>query len=583
LLHLITTADERTYNFEKSVLFLGEWCKPYQKKNIWLKYNTITAEPFGIGLENKKSNISIVQNLHKEFIKLLSARFNEINNTNFSERYYNILLGHWLYRYLCVLFNRFYTIEQTFSKYKISSTSRIEFGYNYDFATNDSQDFLNIVNDDLWNHNLYLRIIEFIGYDISINTIKSQHNYESLNKPNSSVYKKIKSTLIFIYNNCSKLFIRNTDAFIINSYLPRFEELKFQIALFQFPVLWRSPKIPYFEKNSGLRHLANNFISKEKNFENFAKSLLFEMIPKCYLEGSVYIMSECQKINWPKYPKFILTSNNFDTDEFFKYWTASKVDQGFSYYVCQHGNNYGTYFGNDNWPERVTPDRFITWGWSSLNSNTTKGFNFKIVKKIKFNSNKSDKIYLILLHQPYRCHPEDNYFEFTQYQEDQFCFVQAISNEVKSNLLIRLHSSSINFNWSETQRWKDLDDKLNIIKSDVSFHQILLQSRVLVFSYDSTGFLEALMLNKPTIAFWREENNNLIYEVNEYYNELKEAKILFSNPAAAAEFISDNWNKIDDWWSSDFVQYVRTKFCNEFSKFENKPIRKLLEIINNHD
>ena len=51
--YLITTADERTWKFDQPAIFLGEWCKLYERKHIWLKMNAIVAEPYGLDLNNK--------------------------------------------------------------------------------------------------------------------------------------------------------------------------------------------------------------------------------------------------------------------------------------------------------------------------------------------------------------------------------------------------------------------------------------------------------------------------------------------------------------------------------------------------
>ena len=51
--YLITTADERTWKFDQPAIFLGEWCKLYDRKHIWLKMNAIVAEPYGLDLNNK--------------------------------------------------------------------------------------------------------------------------------------------------------------------------------------------------------------------------------------------------------------------------------------------------------------------------------------------------------------------------------------------------------------------------------------------------------------------------------------------------------------------------------------------------
>ena len=33
--YLITTADEATWKFDEKVVFLGEWCRLYNRKHIW--------------------------------------------------------------------------------------------------------------------------------------------------------------------------------------------------------------------------------------------------------------------------------------------------------------------------------------------------------------------------------------------------------------------------------------------------------------------------------------------------------------------------------------------------------------------
>lgn len=38
--YLITTADERTWKFDRPVLFLGEWCRLYDRRHVWQQYAT---------------------------------------------------------------------------------------------------------------------------------------------------------------------------------------------------------------------------------------------------------------------------------------------------------------------------------------------------------------------------------------------------------------------------------------------------------------------------------------------------------------------------------------------------------------
>ena len=40
--YLITTADERTWVMDRPVLFLGEWCKRYSRRNKWLLLDSMS-------------------------------------------------------------------------------------------------------------------------------------------------------------------------------------------------------------------------------------------------------------------------------------------------------------------------------------------------------------------------------------------------------------------------------------------------------------------------------------------------------------------------------------------------------------
>jgi hypothetical protein len=45
--YLITTAYERSWKFDRSVLFLGEWYRLYYRRHIWSDMDAIIAESYG--------------------------------------------------------------------------------------------------------------------------------------------------------------------------------------------------------------------------------------------------------------------------------------------------------------------------------------------------------------------------------------------------------------------------------------------------------------------------------------------------------------------------------------------------------
>jgi hypothetical protein len=54
--YLITTADERTWKFDRPVIFLGEWCRIYDRKHIWQGMDAIVAAPYGLTQSKKDAD-----------------------------------------------------------------------------------------------------------------------------------------------------------------------------------------------------------------------------------------------------------------------------------------------------------------------------------------------------------------------------------------------------------------------------------------------------------------------------------------------------------------------------------------------
>ena len=65
--YLITTADETTWIFDQPVIFLGEWCRLYNRKHIWEAMDAVVAKPYGLGSLKKDTDYLIAKNLEKNF------------------------------------------------------------------------------------------------------------------------------------------------------------------------------------------------------------------------------------------------------------------------------------------------------------------------------------------------------------------------------------------------------------------------------------------------------------------------------------------------------------------------------------
>jgi len=379
--------------------------------------------------------------------------------------------------------------------------------------------------------------------------------------------------------------VRKNDAFIISTYLPFRTEVELQVRMRQFPQRWRSPRPAVAEVDPQKRGVFRVDHEIHSGFERFIREQLPAIIPTCYLEGYDAIGEQIKSLAWPSAPKLIFTSSNYNTDEVFKRWVADKVDEGSPYFAGQHGNNYGVHFfnGNPHRPEQTTSDRFFSWGWesdrssgrSSEQSRVVPAFNFKADANRVQKFDPSGGLLLIESVLPFRVTPWDNYFEFSMRQEDQFRFAEALRVDLQHQLTVRLHGEFRNQEWSDVERWQDRLPHVRVETGMEPIAGLIGGSRLVVHGYDSTGLLEMLAANVPTMAFWYYGLEQLLPSARPYFELLVDAGILFVDPAKAARQITTHWNEIGEWWGSRLVQDARGAFCAQYSRAVRHPAKVL--------
>lgn len=590
--YLITTADERTWKFDRPVIFLGEWCRLHNRKHVWQDMDAIVAAPYGLGLTKKDADYLEARVLEEKLFPKLCAVLNQHHGTQHGERFWRIVLGHWLRRIVDVLLNRVKTLEQCLQTHEISGFTTYDNG-NYSLATPDSYSAIWAFNDDRWNNALDASIINILcNADLPIDVIpvdsesseSSGFRFKTLTIGSS----KRKIFLEFGRLAVSKILrslMKDTDAFIINSYLPKKEALKLAITLGQWPQIWSSTKFDSKQNvNIALRkELSKKLVTKEKNsIENIIIAKFFEMLPVCYFEGLSDLNNLVKQQKWPKNPKFIWTCNSFDTDEVFKLWAASKAESGTKYFTGQHGNNYGTYRYMYPSVEEATSDKFITWGWTDGLPQHTPAFIFKTagIKPGKYN--RLGGLLLIELCLNHRMTTWDGVSEFIDYFDDQNRFIDQIACSPKQKISIRLHAGYRYLTWNEEARWHAINPELKIDTGATDIRNLISDSRLIVHSYDSTGILETLSQNIPTLAFWRNDLDHLRESAKPYYQLLVNAGIVHLTPESVANKVNEVWDDVDGWWSQSTVQDARRKFCQLYARTSVNPVRELKNIFSNH-
>ena len=90
----------------------------------------------------------------------------------------------------------------------------------------------------------------------------------------------------------------------------------------------------------------------------------------------------------------------------------------------------------------------------------------------------------------------------------------------------------------------------------------------------SSGFVEAMYLNRPIILLFDANKARVEKDVLHYLKILEKEKICFYDYSEAAKFINNiyNNNNLNLWWNSDNLQNVRKLFCEKYCRHSKNPI-----------
>lgn len=549
------------------MLFLGEWCKLYERRNVWSKYN-YEVVPYHWNDRRKLSkDYKYIQEVNETVLAELSETLNDLNQSNYSLRFWRILIGPWLLLFTNILYDRWFMLKKAIEVSKnlkvITLTDNL-----FEGALNDFSELNSILDTDDWNQLIFSQLAE--GFNIEIckkDNISSKNNIARKAK---NKYKKIN----IITNYLQGFITKNNESFFLNDYMGLLRSFRFQIKNKQIPKLWRNVNVPNINLDVNKRNDFKNRIYKyslSNGFDSFHSVLLEKLIyhlPRIYLEGFKELESLCSKLPWPTKPPKIFTSIGFYSDDVFKQWCASKVEKGSKLITFQHGGHYGIgKFDSTEEHQAKISNQFLTWGWSDKNKKVIKPFGVvkPLTKRSKFQNKGS--ILLVLNSMPrysYRLYSLPIGTDQSEsYLVDQFRFVSSLSKDLFKDLHVKLYPRDYNHSYEE--KWKEKFRGINIINNKTSNKNIFKDVKYIVSTYNATTYLESLFMNIPTIVYWNSQYNEIRSSALPYFKQLEDVGIFHNDPESAATKINSTWNETKTWWLSSETQNAVERFCENYA------------------
>jgi len=565
---------------DEHFLFLSNSDADFILKKSIKKPRFSVVSPYGLAFEVRDLDLEKSEEYFERILVLLSSVLNEVHDINLSIRQWEILLGHWLKRYIAISINTCKKMELAWNTFEITHVVPEQIGLET-FAPLDTADFTGKLNDPAWALVFKSSFYHYWKNLIPVSESQPSNTYHSLSKYrnqfiSSSNSLSLKRKILLRLQDFVSSFSRNV---LSSTYLPRGIEWGLALRMFSVPQGLKFQKsLEYEPIDRNLRLRIRALISEGGGDDRNLSAIqigIASFLPNVFLESFNRTKDSALGLKLPNNPKYIFTSNDFDSNELFKFWLVSKIGNGSKYIVGQHGNNYGTSKYLRNTVEQSTADKFITWGWSFENSKYYQGFNLRNPRGKRIESSDKGRFLLAQTCYPIPSTTWDSDFEFEQYLDHLGKIVQLLHPAVRKNLTLRLHPAETRLDWSDVEYWSQVAPDLDIDKSGMKIVDLYPKFRLVIHGYDSTGILETLSANYPTLGFLPNGLNEMLPDAQGIYNTLVEAGILHSSPESLALKVNAIADDVENWWNSSPIQFTREKFVYEYARTSKSPITQL--------
>ena len=573
---LITTALEATWVDNQPVLFLGDWCQLYSRRSKWMAMDGVVLPYHWHDREKLYLDYQYLTQLYERFLPILAQKLNELHSVEHDLRYWRILIGPWLLRMTHIVFDRWETIQQALTSYEITGAVTL-CNQEVNWIPTNMLDFVNRVQDDDWNHQIYAKILNRHGHIPQTNRTRV-FEHESVDWFSTVPIKK--NFTAKLSDLFAKYLARGNKFFFRDTYLPQSALIRLSLSFFQIP----QRKITLKQLNTAPDLQQRTWqldVTTKTQFEKFLRDLIPEQIPTFYLEGYAGIAETLVTLPWPRDPNLIFTSNALWHDDIAKAYAAEKIERGTVLVYGQHGGGYGTArFNVDEEHEVRISDHYLSMGWiDSQNSKVIPigHFGFKRKCLMPFNT-KTDLLLVTLDASRYTFRGcSESAVNMKKYIADSFRFVESLPKTIQHSVVVRLTSGE--HGWFHAARWRDQFAEIKIDNGDQNIQNSIKKARLVISTYNQTTILETLAAGIPSVLFCDLLQTPLRDSAIPFYSKLKQVGIFHDTPESAASHVNRVWGDIDSWWFSEDVQSVVTEFTQQYCRRETGLVPRIRTVL----
>ena len=484
-------------------------------------------------------------------IKTMLDRYNAVDR---SLRFYDLILGDWVERYLHLV----YVVRQDYSL----TLCRVQKDENLTDAmticpSGDTAEFFAAYRT---LPALMLSVLQSLSsrdsidvadYEVSIhNSVKAR----SRERFNSLFFKLVSNS-----SNSRVLFVKPFSGRTPKTWLSAMfkwrkwathDDLDFKFSVrVKVDSIWRRQNVGELPVGASLSATANAILS------------LF--LPVCAVEGLAKMTSLVNRAK-PRRFDVVYSAQALWTHFAFKLLIANWCEQGTKLHYHQHGGWYGLdeIHVGEQYESRVA-DVYYTWGWNRGQDNLR--FLPPAIPRLR----ERDKFFdsMICFDQPQQVY-RLQYFPLPGTLQNMYDQTADFVRTRVSDKELRIRLFPGDYGSKQKEAILRVDSNAMFDNSQQIFSQYS-QSRIVFHNYLGTSWLETLGNNIPTICFFDKDAYRFRSDAKNLLDDLVKVGILHLSGSSAATMANAVEGEIDSWWLSQPVQSARRNFVSKFANFSS--------------
>lgn len=566
---------ESFWGDSKPILFLSEGCRRYSRRSAWETLGSRVLETPWNSEREVSDAYHFVAGVYERHLSLLAQALNDVHGRRHNLRYWRIVLGPWLNRYLHAVYDRYRLIRRALDVEPDLTTIGLE---ERCFVTpRNTDEFTRLILDDPYNLQLCTKIMTVLGLNFP-----RKETRVSLTPPaplpqsdgdrNPPLKARLKRMAKDWYQATLEATQRDRPLILKSSYFTRRVQILLSIKTLGRAWINETPPMPDAPATAPLdRKLRRGLYeaSVGDEFERVLSQLLPEDIPRYFIEEYAHVEAYA-RAHYPAPPIAIFSANAWYFDEAFQHWAGNCAEKGTQLLGTQHGGYYGTqrYMIHETHELGIT-DRYYTWGWerSETRTEVVPQPASKLLGRKPLPADGRTGLLFILTSAPrFLLEFPDSPGQYHDYLHLQRLFVESLEPRLLDEMRVRPHISD--YGWDVAQRWHDQFPRVALETWDKSFWESLVDCRLFVTDHISTTYLEAIAANKPTILFWKPDAavNSIHPDAQSYFDDLRAVGILHDSPQAAAKAVERAYWDVEAWWNEPRRQLAIDRFRQRFAR-----------------